>query len=121
MNRQGGCCGVVLGSTVRVAAARPAATGTRATPRSTTSVFGSSALPRGLFSCPLPFSTLALSTSFFSLFFGAKRLKIFRFLDLPKWLASEGGILDKMPPSLGTRGAQETLHSKGFLLSHRDL
>jgi hypothetical protein len=48
-----------------------------------------------LFSCPLPFSTLALFTSFFSLFFGAKRLKIFRFLDLPKWLASEGDIFVK--------------------------
>jgi len=95
MNRQCGCCGVVLGATIRGTAARPSAAGSRATPSSAASVFGSSALPRGLFSCPLPFSTLALFTSFFSLFFGAKRLKIFRFLDLPKWLASEGDIFVK--------------------------
>ena len=58
-----GCCGVVLGSTIRGTAARPTAAGSRATTSTTTSVFGSSALPRGLFNCPLLFSPLALYTS----------------------------------------------------------
>jgi formylglycine-generating enzyme required for sulfatase activity len=58
-----GCCGAVLGSTIRGTAARPTASGTRAAPRTTPSVFGSSALPRGLFNCPLLFSPLALYTS----------------------------------------------------------
>ena len=58
-----GCCGVVLGTSVRGTAARPSAAGARAPTRATTSVFGSSALPRGLFNCPLLFSPLALYTS----------------------------------------------------------
>ena len=44
-----GCCGVVLGTAIRGTAARPTATGSRATTSTTPSVFGSSALPRGLF------------------------------------------------------------------------
>ena len=42
------CCGAVLGSTIRGTAARPPATGSRATTGAATSVFVLFALPRGL-------------------------------------------------------------------------
>jgi hypothetical protein len=60
---QNGCCGVVLGATIRGAAARPPASGARAASRATASVFGSSALPRGLFNCPLLFFPLVVQKS----------------------------------------------------------
>ena len=63
-NRHAGCCGVVLGTTIRGAVALPVALTTFRWPANiATSVFVLSVLPPGLFSSPLPFSAFVLFTS----------------------------------------------------------
>ena len=74
-----GCCGAVPGATFQITAARPFATGSRASTGSTVSVFELYATPRGLCS-PLLFCTLALYSEEIKIFFASSRAWRDRFI-----------------------------------------